>query len=1262
MFTTPFSLADLDGSNGFVLPGINEGDKSGRSVSSAGDINGDGIDDIIIGAPGAGETESYNGYSFSNQQGESYVVFGSNEGFDAKLDLTNLDGSNGFVLRGVDIATTSGYSVSGAGDVNGDGIDDIIIGAPIAYFDSDISGEGDSYVVFGNSEGFAAELELASLDGSNGFVLRGIEVNDDSGYSVSSAGDFNGDGIDDLLVGTSISFGRSFLAETEGESYVVFGSSEELAAEFDLASLDGSNGLLLRGIDLSDYSGRSVSGAGDVNGDGIDDIIIGASRAGESVESSYGNSYDNNSGESYVIFGSSEGFDAELNLASLDGNNGFLLRGVDENDLSGFSVSDAGDVNGDGIDDIIIGALSAVESYVVFGNSEGFDAEIDLANLDGSNGLVIRGIDERDSFGSSVSGAGDVNGDGIDDIIIGAPSVEESYVVFGNSEGFDAEIDLANFDSNNGFVLIGVDRGEETGASVSSAGDVNGDGIDDIIIGAPKAEEGEPEFRYDYYYSTSRGESYVVFGMAGNVIDVREDDTLEGNEELNFLFGDRGLESLDGSNGFVIRNPNAESISYSVRSVSGAGDINGDGLDDLIVGAPFAGELQFSNYSNYTYSDYSGESYVIFGSTEGFNAQLNPANLDGNNGFVIRGNESDRSGNSVSSAGDVNGDGLDDLIIGAFRAYENKYDQGASYVVFGNSEGFNAEIDLASLDGSNGFELLGLDEQDFFGSSVSSAGDVNGDGIDDIIIGAPYAEAGKSYQGESYVVFGSSNGFNTEIDLASLDGSNGFLLRGLNERDRLGDSVSDAGDVNGDGIDDIIIGAPGATNFTGESYVIFGSNEGFEAEIDLTSLDGSNGFVLRSPNERDRLGDFVNDAGDVNGDGIDDIIIGASGATYIVFGSNHGFDAELDLASLDGSSGFVVRGNDYTFGSSVSGVGDVNGDGIDDLIVGAPYAGEPVFRNGRYLFNDTQGESYVVFGSNEGFEAEIDLTSLDGSSGFALRGSDRDDRFGDSVGGVGDLNGDGIDDLIVSAPYAEVEGEEGLISQGESYVIFGIASNTSESITGTEDADVLTGTAEDNSISGLGGDDSIRGFAGADTLIGGDGADTIRGNLDDDAIEGNAGFDLLLGDRGDDILEGSNGNDTLRGGADDDSLFGNSGKDNLFGNNGNDVLVGGNGNDILQGDAGSDHLDGGIGNDTLFGGNGRDSFVLKAGEGSDLISDYFDGTDKFVLGSGLEFNDLNIVQNIDSTQIKLTDTDEVLATLNSVTANFLQEDDFIAES
>jgi hypothetical protein len=215
------------------------------------------------------------------------------------------DGSGGFVLIGSDTDGLSGHSVSGAGDVNRDGMDDLIIGAYRADPGSLDSGAGESYVVFGSTRGFPAIVPLASLypagggDGSRGFVLTGIDAGDGSGESVSDAGDVSGDGIDDLIVGAGhADQGGGSIA---GESYVVFGSTEGFSAIVPLASLypagggDGSRGVVLTGIDAGDESGHSVSGAGDVNGDGIDDVIVGALGADPGGDSS--------AGESYVVFG-----------------------------------------------------------------------------------------------------------------------------------------------------------------------------------------------------------------------------------------------------------------------------------------------------------------------------------------------------------------------------------------------------------------------------------------------------------------------------------------------------------------------------------------------------------------------------------------------------------------------------------------------------------------------------------------------------------------------------------------------------------------------------------------------------------------------------------------------------------------------------------------------------------------------------------------------------------------------------------------------
>ena len=308
------------------------------------------------------------------------------------------------------------------------------------------------------------------------------------------------------------------------------------------------------------------------------------------------------------------------------------------------------------------------------------------------------------------------------------------------------------------------------------------------------------------------------------------------------------------------------------------GDVNHDGYPDILIGAPYADPNGLID---------AGEAYLVFGGRDilGTPSVFNLSSINGKNGVRFQGIAAgDQTGYSVSSAGDVNSDGIPDILIGANKANpQGRSDAGEVYLIFGGSRlSSNAMFNMSQLNGSNGIRFQGMTAGDNLGYSVSSAGFVNGDGKADIIFSAPYAAPQRRRQaGEIYLLFGGTLGSAAIFDLTTLNASNGVILEGITAYSKIGTCLSSAQDVNHDGYDDILIGSTfeHSTEVPGEAYLVFGgpslkTNKFF----DLTEINGNNGVRIQGGGNGysiDGVGISVSDAGDVNGDNYPDILLGA---------------------------------------------------------------------------------------------------------------------------------------------------------------------------------------------------------------------------------------------------------------------------------------------------------------------------------------------------------------------------------------------------
>jgi hypothetical protein len=439
----------------------------------------------------------------------------------------------------------------------------------------------------------------------------------------------------------------------------------------------------------------------------------------------------------WLIAASLAAFDGTEPDPGTIGRNAWRTEGAVANGHYGTAVASAGDVNGDGYSDLLVGSPNRTNDQ---GAAEAGRAELFLGGPDGLATTAAWRVDGTagQHVGRSVASAGDVDGDGFDDVLVGAPGAAfpapiagRVWLYFGSAAGLASQPDRELVDIAQAGSLFGI--------CARSAGDVNGDGFADIVVGATN----------------------------------RSGATENGGTAFLYL----GSPAGPGSSPSWTAESDTQHAAFGL-SLGTAGDVNGDGYDDVVVGA-----YAWAIWSG-PFSTSFGRAYVFHGSAAG----LSPTPA-----LVLTGGVADDYGYSVGAAGDVNGDGYDDVIIGAPERAALFADQGAAMVHYGSAAGLSPTAAWTIL-GSNGTQLLG--------SSVAGAGDVNGDGYADVIVGVPWFPGfprTPEFVGRAMVFTGSANG----LSIAPAWSTTGRVEFG-----NLGRAVAAAGDTDGDGFDDVAIGVP----------------------------------------------------------------------------------------------------------------------------------------------------------------------------------------------------------------------------------------------------------------------------------------------------------------------------------------------------------------------------------------------------------------------------------------------------------------------
>ena len=818
------------------------GSAFGHSLATCGDLDGDLVPDLVVGAPDADLAGTDSGAVFVHS------------GAGGALLLT---------LPGAGPADDFGWSVAGAGDLDGDGVPDLLAGA---HQDTDdIQGSG------GNGAGYV--LAVSGVDGAplRGWLGQSLvdETNDFFGASVAGAGDLDGDGVGDLAVGEPWS-------DVEGTPTGLFAGRGHVFSGATGAALFSVAGIGVGSYDWTDV-GRSVLSPGDLDGDGTPEVLVGAA-----------------SGSLGGVMVASGATGAVLQLVSLDGNH------------NGLTLTALGDVDADGVPDFAVGgseqahvisgaSLSTLTTYSGAGNAQDGGLSVVTvgdANADGQADYVVT-EPVANMLGGPESGAlrlySGANGGLL--LQVGGPSAGAHYgrgvAVLHDDAGLPRLVIGAPFDDP----AAGVDAGtvyvldvssivpaplvllgslgpyDGFGLNCAAAGDADNDGWADVIAGGP----------YDGTSAMNAGRADVFSGRDGQLLfsffgkhtsdrlgwsvdgagDVDQDgcaDVLAGAPYPLSANGPAYVQVRSGATGLLLREiPGGGAGDQHGTAVSGLGDISGDGLPDVVAGAPGA-DLGGSEFG----------AARVFSAATGVMLHLKTGTASGG-----------QFGASVAGVGDVDADGSPDFAVGARYA---------------NTGGGNASGRTQVWSGATGALLLQMDgdaANDNSGWSIDAAGDVNGDGHADVLLGEPYNDQFGVNAGRARVISG-----DTGATLLVLPAPSGGLITGQ--------AVAGAGDATLDSVPDLLVGAPGTSVANLAQAGVATLHSG---------ADGALVDTLYGATTNGQLGWSVAGNSDIDNDGVPDLIVSAAGSQG--YGGSSGvvlvFNVNLSMSPWS-SAGAVLPG------------------------------------------------------------------------------------------------------------------------------------------------------------------------------------------------------------------------------------------------------------------------------------------------------------------------------------------------------------------